>query len=582
MFIMSMFKLFNRYISHYKIQVLWTYIFVILQAVCQLFLPMFMSKIVNKGVVTGNTQYILWQGLLMLGVSLIALLTVAGSANFSAHVTAKFSSLIRRDMFSKTVAFSQNDFEKFGMSTLLNRSNSDSVQMQTVVINSLRALILVPITGIGAIAFAAVINLKLTLISLVAFFITMLFMYIAIQKSQPLYEKMKITTDKLNMLINENLKGMRTIRAFNRQDYEHNKFSNVNEEQTEQFIKANLSINYLVPTIQIVLNMATVLILWIGANEVNGNQIVIGNLMQFIQYISLFMTTITSVMIIFTSLPRVEVSARRIIELLDAEVTINSPQNPSSLKNARAEIVFNNVTFGYPGAEKPVLKNISFCAEQGKTTAIVGATGSGKSTLLNLILRMVDCTSGCITLGDISVANCDLKELRSAISFSPQKSALLAESIRDNMKIANKNATDEEILKAIEIAGAKKFVEEKGLDEVLAQGGTSLSGGQKQRLSIARALLKKAKIYMFDDCFSALDYKTDYEVRTAINQNFEGSTRIIVAQRISTIKNADHIIVLDQGEIAGQGTHDQLLENCQIYKNIMRSQTGGGVSHGEK
>ncbi|MEG0783859.1 MAG: ABC transporter ATP-binding protein [Christensenella sp.] len=572
---MSMFKLFRRYLGQYKVQVILVFAFVITQAICQLFLPKLMSNIVDKGVTTGNTQYILTQGLLMLGVSIISLITVAGSANFSALVTAKFSSFVRRDMFSKTLKFSQGDFEKFGVATLLNRSNYDAVQMQTVVINSLRALILVPITGVGALVFAFVINIQLTLVVLAAFSLTLFFMARAIKNSQPLYQKVQVFTDKINMLINEKLKGMRSIRAFNRQDYEQNKFAKANAQQTDQFVRANLSINYLAPAIQIVLGLTTVIILWIGTNQIAAQQIMIGNLMQFIQYISLFMMTITSVMILFSALPRVEVSASRVLELLDAEVTMHSIKNPSSLEDEKAKITFDDVSFGYPGAQKSVLKNISFCAEQGKTTAIVGATGSGKSTLLSLILRMNDCSSGSIKFGEVSVANCALKELRSAISFVPQKSALFAESIRDNMKIANKNATDEEILNAIEIAGAKEFVDKKGLDEVLAQEGKSLSGGQKQRLCIARALLKKASIYMFDDCFSALDYKTDFEVRTAINQNFEGSTRIIVAQRISTIKSADHIIVLDEGEIAGQGTHDQLLKSCQIYKDIIRSQTGG-------
>ncbi|MEG0702493.1 MAG: ABC transporter ATP-binding protein [Christensenella sp.] len=572
---MSMFKLFRRYLGQYKVQVILVFAFVITQAICQLFLPKLMSNIVDKGVTTGNTQYILTQGLLMLGVSIISLITVAGSANFSALVTAKFSSFVRRDMFSKTLKFSQGDFEKFGVATLLNRSNYDAVQMQTVVINSLRALILVPITGVGALVFAFVINIQLTLVVLAAFSLTLFFMARAIKNSQPLYQKVQVFTDKINMLINEKLKGMRSIRAFNRQDYEQDKFAKANAQQTDQFVRANLSINYLAPAIQIVLGLTTVIILWIGTNQIAAQQIMIGNLMQFIQYISLFMMTITSVMILFSALPRVEVSASRVLELLDAEVTMHSIKNPSSLEDEKAKITFDDVSFGYPGAQKSVLKNISFCAEQGKTTAIVGATGSGKSTLLSLILRMNDCSSGSIKFGEVSVANCALKELRSAISFVPQKSALFAESIRDNMKIANKNATDEEILNAIEIAGAKEFVDKKGLDEVLAQEGKSLSGGQKQRLCIARALLKKASIYMFDDCFSALDYKTDFEVRTAINQNFEGSTRIIVAQRISTIKSADHIIVLDEGEIAGQGTHDQLLKSCQIYKDIIRSQTGG-------
>lgn len=576
-FIMLMFKLFRRYMPQYKIQVLLVFVFVISQAICQLFLPRFMGDIVDKGVTTGNTQYILTQGMYMLGVSVISLATVAGSANFSAYVTAKFAGLIRRDMFSKILNFSQSDFEKFGVSTLLNRSNYDAVQMQMVVINSLRSLILVPIIGAGALGFALSINVKLTLVSIVAFFISMLFMLRGIKKSQPLYEKMQILTDKLNMLINEKLKGMRSIHAFNRQEYENNKFAKANTQQTEQFIRANLSINYIAPAIQLMLNMTTVIILWIGANQVNEHQIMIGKLMQFIQYISLFMMTITSVMVLFSALPRVESSAARIIELLDAEVTIKSPESPRTLKEERAEITFENVSFGYPGAQKPVLKNISFCAKEGKTTAIVGATGSGKSTLLSPILRMNECTSGYIKLGDVSVASCDLKELRRAISFAPQKSVLFAELIRDNMKIADKNATDEELLKAIEIAGAKEFVKEKGLDEVLSQDGKSLSGGQKQRLSIARALLKKAKIYMFDDCFSALDYKTDFEVRMAINENFVGSTRIIVAQRISTIKNADHIIVLNEGEIVDQGTHERLLESCKIYKDIMCSQTGGEI-----
>lgn len=572
---MTMFRLFARYIRHYQKQVILVLIFVIIQAVCQLWLPKIMSSIVDKGVATGDFFYILQQGGVMLLLSLVAVVTVAGSANYSAYVTARFSSLIRRDMFSKTLQFSQSDFNDFGLSTLLNRGTQDAIQMQTVVINSLRSLILIPITGLGALIFALRINVLLTAIVLVAFTSTLVLIQQSISRSKPLFQQSQKYTDRVNMLVNEKLKGMRTIRAFNRQEYEDEKFTAANEAQTQKIIQANFAINYLAPTIQVVLNLATVLVLWAGAFQLEAGNLLIGQLMQFITYITLFMLTVTVVMILLTALPKVEVCAMRIIELLDAEVSITSPKNPRHLKGGNGGIRFENVSFGYAQAESPVLKNISFYAPPGKTTAIIGATGSGKSTLANLILRLYDCTEGSIQVNGVDIKKCDIQELRSLISYAPQKSVLLAKSIRDNLRVANQTAGDEEIWHALQLAAAEEFVKthEEGLGYQLAQGGKNLSGGQKQRLSIARALLRKSSIYLFDDCFSALDFQTDLQVRRAIAEEYRGKTILIIAQRISTIQNADHILVLNEGAIAAQGTHAELLENCAIYREILETQT---------
>ncbi len=572
---MTMFRLFARYMRHYQKQVVLVLVFVIIQAVCQLWLPKIMSAIVDKGVATGDFAYIIRQGGLMLLLSLVAVVTVAGSANYSAYVTARFSSFIRRDMFLKTLQFSQTDFSRFGLSTLLSRATQDATQMQTVVINSLRSLILIPITGLGALIFALRINGLLTAIVLVAFASTLVLIRQSITRSKPLFQQSQKNTDRVNMLVNEKLKGMRTIRAFNRQEYEDEKFTAANEAQTQQIIRANFAINYLAPAIQVVLNLATVLVLWAGAFQLEAGHLLIGQLMQFIAYITMFMLTITVVMILLTALPKIEVCAARVSELLDAEVSIASPKNPQPLQGGSGGIRFENVSFGYAQAESPVLKNISFYAPPGKTTAIIGATGSGKSTLVNLVLRLYDCTEGAVQVDGVDIKECNLEALRALISYAPQKSVLLAKSIRDNLRVANQTASDEEIWHALRLAAAEEFVKthEEGLDYQLAQGGKNLSGGQKQRLSIARALLRKSSIYLFDDCFSALDFKTDLLVRRAIAEEYRGKTILIIAQRISTIKNADNILVLSEGAIAAQGTHAQLLESCEIYREILATQT---------
>ena len=572
-----MISLLMRYLKDYRWQLVLVGVFVFSQAACQLFLPSMMGNIVDQGVAKGDISYVLQKGGIMLAISLLASVCMVASSYYSAYVTASFTSRIRADVFDKVKGFSQTDFNRFGGATLLTRSTTDATQMQIVVINGLRSLLLVPITGVGALIMAFRENVILTMVLLGSFAVTTLIIGVTTSKSMPLFRLRQEKADHLNLLIKEKLTGVRAIRAFKQQDYETAKFSVANEESMDAALKSSYAVAFFSPLLQMMMNLTVVVILQLGSQQIQDKIVLLGGLMVFIQYVLLFMSALSLVSAILMAYPQAQVSALRVKEVLDSENMINDPANPQILAGIKGRIEFRNVGFGYSGAEKQVLSGINFVAEPGKITAVIGATGSGKTTLVNLMMRLYEVSEGAITIDGIDVRDCRQADLHQAISYAPQQSILFAGTVAENIKFGDENASDEEVIAAAQIAQTYDFIRERenGLASTIFQGGKDLSGGQRQRLSIARALIKKAPIIVFDDCFSALDFKTDSLVRKGIKEKFAEVTKIIVAQRISTVVDADKIIILDNGLIVGQGRHEDLAHNCPVYQEILKSQAYG-------
>ncbi len=570
-----MVSLLLRYLKDYRLQMILVFVFVLSQAAAQLYLPTMMGDIIENGVAQGDTPYILKSGAMMLAVSLVAAVCMVASSYYSAYVTASFTSRIRADVFDKVKDFSQTDFNQFGAATLLTRSTTDATQMQIVVINGLRSLLLVPITGVGALVMAFRENITLTLLLLGSFLITTIIIGLTTARSMPLFKMMQQKVDRLNLLMKEKLTGVRTIRAFNRQDYETEKFGQANQEGMQAAVKANYAVAFFAPLMQLMMNLTMVIILWLGAQEVQQQIVTLGGLMVFIQYVLMFMSALGLVSALLMAYPQAAVSASRVKEVLDCDFSIQDKENPVILENIAGRIEFRAVSFGYSGAEINVLERLDFVAEPGKITAIVGATGSGKTTLVNLIMRLYEVSSGAIVIDGVDIRDLTQHDLRSIIAYAPQESVLFSGTVLENIRVGKDQATEAEVIEALSIAQALDFINEREgqVASTISQGGKDLSGGQRQRLSIARAAVKKAPITIFDDCFSALDFKTDSLVRKAIREKFGDKTVLIVAQRISTIKHADQILVLDNGAIVGQGKHEDLIRDCRVYQEILKSQS---------
>lgn len=564
-----------RYLKDYRIQMVLVFVFVFIQAVAQLYLPKMMGDIIDNGVASGNLLYIMKCGAMMLGVSLVAAVCMVASSYYSAYVTASFTSRIRADVFEKVKRFSQTDFNRFGAATLLTRSTTDATQMQIVVINGLRSLLLIPITGIGALVMAFRENVSLTLLLLASFLLTTLMIGLTTSRSMTLFKTMQQKVDHLNLLMKEKLTGVRAIRAFNRQDYETEKFEETNQQGMDTALKASYAVAFFAPLMQLMMNITMVVILWFGTQEIQDGIVTLGDLMVFIQYVLIFMSALSLVSVLLKAYPLAAVSANRVREVLDYDLSIKDNEKPYAFVNIKGRIAFEDVSFGYPGAESKVLNHLAFVAESGKTTAIIGATGSGKTTLVNLIMRLYEVSDGSIKIDGIDIKTCGQHALRNNVAYTSQESVLFSGTVLENVRIGNEQATEDEVIEALTTAQAIDFVNQREgrLASIISQGGKDLSGGQRQRLSIARAMVKKAPITIFDDCFSALDFKTDFLVRRTIREKLKDKTILIIAQRIDTIKHADRIIVLDNGYIVGQGKHDDLIKNCLVYQEILKSQT---------
>jgi len=523
-----------------------------------------------------QTNYIFYTGGIMVLISLASMASTILVGLLSARVSSGLGRNLRDKMFNKVTAFSNGEFDDFSTASLITRSTNDIQQVQMFVIMMLRIVFYAPILGIGGVVRALRTNTSMAWIVAVGVGAILALVIVLFAVAMPKFKSLQKLVDRVNRVMRESLTGMLVIRAFNTERFEEKKFDDANRDLTKTNLFVSRIMTVMMPTMTLILNGITLLIVWIGAHQIDNGVIQVGDMMAFMQYAMQIIMSFLMISMISIILPRASVSAGRIFEVLDKKLTIEDPVSPKELgENVKGVLEFKNVSFKYPGAEEYALENISFTAKPGETTAFIGSTGSGKSTLVNLIPRFYDATEGQILLDGIDIRDIKLHDLREKIGYVPQKGVLFSGTIESNIRYGkNADASDEEISKVIEIAQAKEFIsqKEKGIHTEISQGGTNVSGGQRQRLSIARALAKKPQILIFDDSFSALDFKTDLALRKAINSEIKDRTVLIVAQRINTIMNAENIIVLDEGKIVGMGTHKELLQNCSVYRQIALSQ----------
>lgn len=558
-------------------------IFLGFQVVCDLSLPNLTSNLINNGVAKGNVGYI-WQiGLQMLGLTLVGIFAAVGNVYFASTQAQKMGARLRGKIFKKVLSFGNYEMDKFGSSSLITRTTNDVMQIQNVTIMMLRMMIMAPLMLIGASVMAYFNEKRLTSIFLVSIPILLIAIGCAMYFAVPLFQKLQKQIDRINLIFREGLTGVRVIRAFRQDKFEQERFDRANKDYTETGIKVFSIVSLMFPIMTLVLNVTNMGIIWFGAKLIANHEMQVGNLVAFMTYASMILFSFMMLSMIFVLVPRAEAAAKRINAVLEIENSINDAESEIGRDSDKiqASLEFKNVSFRYRGAEDLALDNLSVDVKAGETLAIIGGTGSGKSTLINLIPRLYDVNSGEVLVDGNDVRKYSLHDLHDKIAFVQQKAVLFKGTIRSNLLIGNTEATEEDMWKALEIAQAKDFISDlpDGLDAVVEQGGDNFSGGQKQRLAIARAIIKPASIYVFDDSFSALDFKTDAKLRLALRQDERISKAIIVivAQRISTVTGADHIVVLDEGKVVGQGTHKELLADNTTYQEIVESQMKGAA-----
>lgn len=553
-------------------------IFLIVQALSELILPSMMSDIVDKGVIglngqDGQMQYIIAQGLKMLAIALLCVFAAIGVNFFSTKASAIISKRMRHDVFERVTQFSSTEFDKFSTASLITRTTNDIQQVQQMLSHGVRMVCFAPIMGIGSITLALMKSTSMSWILAVAVGTLLMIIAVGFSAALPKIKIIQSLIDRLNLVSRENLSGMMVIRAFGNEQHEEKRFEDANNNlrKTNLFIQRVVSL--LQPFMTIIMNFTQITVVWLGSKAIINSTLEIGDMMAYIQYAMHVIMSFLFISMIFINIPRAMVSVNRVGAILETEPSINNVENAKQLHMARGEIEFDNVSFKYKDADDCVLENISFIALPGQTTAFIGSTGSGKSTLINLIPRFYDVTEGTIRFDGTDIRKIDLHSLRENIGYVPQKGVLFKGTVESNLKIGNNNADTDTISSALTTAQAR-FVADMpdGINSEISQGGTNVSGGQRQRLAIARALVKKSPVYIFDDSFSALDLKTDAALRKALKSYTKDATVLIVAQRVSTIMNAEQIIVLDEGRIVGKGTHKELLKNCTQYREIAESQ----------
>ncbi|GIP40454.1 multidrug ABC transporter ATP-binding protein [Paenibacillus sp. J31TS4] len=566
-------KLF-RYLKPYRFPIGFVLILIFLQSLSDLYLPTLLADIVDHGIVLGDTPYIWRIGGLMLLVAAFGAICSVAAGYLSSRVSAGFGMRLRGEMFRHVENFSLQEFDKIGTASLITRTTNDITQVQQVLTMMLRMMISAPMLCIGGILMAVSKDAKLSLIFVAVIPILALAIFTIVSRGMPLFKALQKKLDRLNLVLRESLTGIRVVRSFNRIEHEKRRFGEANRDLTDTATKVNRIMAAMMPVMMLIMNFSSIAIIWFGSIRIDNNHMQVGDLMAFLQYAMQILFSLMMVSMMFVMIPRASASATRINEVLDTVPDISDPAEPKRGDGRRGWLAFENVTFHYPGAEKPALERISFEARPGEVTAIIGGTGSGKSTLVSLIPRFYDVTEGSVRIDGVDVRELSQAELRAKIGYVPQQAVLFSGSIAENIRYGKEDATDEEITHAAEVAQAADFISEMkdGYDSVIAQGGTNVSGGQKQRLSIARALVRHPEIYVFDDSFSALDFKTDAKLRAAMRRETTEATVLIVAQRVSTVMDADRIVVLEDGAIAGMGTHRELMESSQVYREIVASQ----------
>ena len=545
-----------------------------IRALAELYLPTLSDDMVNVGKVNGDFQHLWHFGIRMMIFAAAGASAFILSGHLSSRAAAGFARLLREKVFSRVESFSLHEFNRFGTASLINRTTNDITQLQNVLLFGMRMIVMAPMLSIGSLFLAFSIEpvLARTFVAVIPVLFAIIF--ITMRKGVPLFQAMQVKLDNLNLIMRERLTGIRVVRAFNRDDYEKQRFQDANRDYTATAIRVNRIMGAMMPLMALVMNLTIVGIVWFAGIRIDLGFTDVGNLMAFIQYAMHIMFSFVAISRIFAAIPRATASAARVNEILDTAVEIRDPENAKKTKGKGGSVEFRDVTFSYPGAEHSALSGISFMARPGKVTGIIGSTGSGKSTLASLILRFYDVDSGSILVDGVDVREMTQESLRSKIGFVPQNAVLFSGSVLENIRFGREDAEEKDIVRAAETAQAASFILDmkEGFSSMIAQGGRNISGGQKQRISIARAIVRRAKIYIFDDCFSALDYKTEARLRSALFKETKDSTVIIISQRVSTVKEADQIIVLEEGKIAGIGTHEELLNDCAIYREIVSSQ----------
>ena len=579
-----------KYYKPYVPYIIFIVLFLFGQAMCELALPAYMSDIIDEGIVKGDMPYIWRTGAIMIVISVGTLAFAMAGDFLAARTAAKSSRDIRHALFNKVTNFSAAELEEFSTASLITRSTNDVQTVQQTTVMLLRMAIFAPCMGIGSVVRALQTSVSLSWTVGIALGAIVIIMAGSFFLVLPKFKVLQQKLDRMNLIMKERLSGMLVIRAFTTEKHEQKRFDIANWDLTKLNLFVNKAMSFMMPLLMFVMNGVGILIVWAGAHLIEADKLMVGDMLAYLQYAMHVIMSFLFVTMIFIMIPRAAVSAQRIGAVLDVEPTITDPAEPAAFGEAenakgtqceekacgmpRGLVEFKNVSFAYPDAEEKTLEDISFIAEPGKTTAIIGGTGSGKSSLIKLIPRFYDASEGQVLVDGVDIRDITQHDLRQQIGYIPQKGVLFSGTIASNLQYGDSDATETEMMEALETAQATAFIAEKasGLDEEIAQGGTNVSGGQKQRLSIARALVKKPKIYIFDDSFSALDFKTDKALRAALKEKVGDSTLIIVAQRINTIMDAEQILVLEDGKLAGKGTHDELMETCEVYKEIALSQ----------
>lgn len=563
-----------RFLKPFTFMVIAILALVFLQTLADLYLPTLMADLINKGIMNSDTNYIWKTGGFMLLISAGGVICAVLGNFLSSRTAVGFGRIIRNKIFKRVESFSLHEFDKIGTATLITRTTNDITQVQMVTIMILRMMITAPMMMIGGVIMSLSKDKPLTWVFAVALPVLAATLGFIASKGIPLFKLMQVKIDKINLVLRENLTGIRVIRAFNRIDREKARFEDANADLTNNYIKVNRIMAFLMPSVMLIMNLTTTAILWFGIIRINNGDMSMGSLIAFTQYAFQILFSVIMVSMMFIMIPRASAAAVRINEVLDTVPEINDQEQLKIADKSRGFVEFRDVAFSYRGAEQPAISNITFIAKPGEVTAIIGGTGSGKSSLINLIPRFYDVDSGSVLVDGVDVREMSQEALRAKIGFVPQMTVLFSGTITDNIKYGKDDATDEEVRHAAKIAQAMEFISgmKDGFASIISQGGTNVSGGQKQRLSIARALVRKPEIYIFDDSFSALDFKTDARLRATLKKEITESTLFIISQRVSTIMDADRIIVLDNGEIAGMGTHKELLNTCEVYHEIVSSQ----------
>jgi len=567
-------RLLVRYLRPYWPLLLAVVVFQLGQSIASLYLPTLNADIINKGVLTGDTAYIINTGILMLAITLGQVICAIVAVYFGARLAMSFGRDLRGAIFHQVGQFSEREVSKFGAPSLITRTTNDVQQVQMLVLMTCTLLVSAPILAIGGVIFALQQDVPLSGILVVAVPVLLIGIGLIISRMVPQFRKMQTRIDTINRVLREQLTGIRVVRAFVREPVEVARFADANDAVTETALRAGRLFALMFPFVLLVMNVSSVAVLWFGAGRINTGDLQVGSLVAFLSYLIQILMAVMMATFMAVLLPRAAVSGDRIGEVLETESSVVAPQDPVTAFHSVGEVELRGATFSYPGADQPVLQDVTFTAKPGTTTAIIGSTGAGKTTLINLLPRLFDVSGGAALIDGVDVREVDPELLWARIGLIPQRPYLFTGTVASNLRYGKPDATDEELWHALEIAQAKDFVEAMPdkLDASIAQGGTNVSGGQRQRLAIARALVKRPEIYIFDDSFSALDTATDARLRAALDREVSGATRIVVAQRVSTILDADQIVVLDDGRIVGIGTHDELLLSSPEYAEIVQSQ----------